>query len=172
MNITNILETWKSIHFITWDSKKYVLNKTPQISYKFHIDRPTRLYYLLFCLFDWGLTFHSRIFHSYGDVTITGARLQFLTYIRHPWPLSSEGSIACHTYCDKGHPLTFIMFISKTPDTLICCRAFGSGAVNNCFYDLCCRDWDLNTQPSACEAIALTDRATAAVVHSDIKHWE
>ena len=33
VNITNILETWKSIHFITWDSKKYVLNKTPQISY-------------------------------------------------------------------------------------------------------------------------------------------
>ena len=23
------------------------------------------------------------------------------TYIRHSWPLSSEGSFACHTYCDE-----------------------------------------------------------------------
>ena len=32
---------------------------------------------------------------------------------RHLWPLSSEGSIACHTYCDTGHP--FIMVISEDP---------------------------------------------------------
>ena len=36
-----------------------------------------------------------------------------LTYARHFWPLSSEGSSACHTYCDKGHP--FIMVISEYP---------------------------------------------------------
>ena len=29
------------------------------------------------------------------------------------WPLSSEGSLACHTYCDTGHP--FIMVIFKAP---------------------------------------------------------
>ena len=39
---------------------------------------------------------HSRIFHSYGDVTIAGERLQILTYARHAWPLSSEGSLTCH----------------------------------------------------------------------------
>ena len=43
-----------------------------------------------------------RIFHSYGDVTITGEGLQ-----------SSEGSLACHTNCDTGHP--FIMVISEDP---------------------------------------------------------
>ena len=44
----------------------------------------------------------SRIFHSYGDVTIAGEVLQILTYARHFRPLSYEGSLACHTYCDTG----------------------------------------------------------------------
>ena len=52
-------------------------------------------------------------FHSFADVTIAGERLQFLTYARHSWPLSSEGSLACHTYCDTGH--LFIMVISEDP---------------------------------------------------------
>ena len=30
--------------------------------------------------------------------------LQILTYARPSWPLSSEGSLACHTYYDTGHP--------------------------------------------------------------------
>ena len=37
-------------------------------------------------------------FHSYRDVTITGERLQILIYARYSWPLSSEGSLMCHTY--------------------------------------------------------------------------
>ena len=44
-------------------------------------------------LFVWGFSFHSRIFHSYGEVPITGERLQILTYAQHSWPLSSEGSL-------------------------------------------------------------------------------
>ena len=31
----------------------------------------------------------------------------------HLWPLSSEGSLACHNYCDTGHPFT--MGISEDP---------------------------------------------------------
>ena len=46
------------------------------------------------CLFVWGFMSHSRIFHSYRDVTITGEGLQMLTY-------------------DTGHP--FIMVISEDP---------------------------------------------------------
>ena len=56
---------------------------------------------------------HSRIFHSFGDVIIAGEELQILTYGRHSWPFSSEGSLACHTYCDTEHP--FIMVISEDP---------------------------------------------------------
>ena len=52
-------------------------------------------------------------FYSYGDVTITDEGLQILTYARHSSPLSSEGSLACHTYCDTGH--LFIMVISEDP---------------------------------------------------------
>ena len=58
-----------------------------------------------------GLTSHSRIFHSYGDVTIAGEGLQILTYARHSWPLSSEDSLACHIYCDTDHP--FLMVITE-----------------------------------------------------------
>ena len=94
----------------------------------------TLLYWMIVCLFVWGLLSHSRIFHSYGDVTITGEGLQILTYVAHSWPLSSEGSLACHTYCDTGHK--FIMVISRTCDTQTDCQAFSSGAVTTCFYNL------------------------------------
>ena len=66
-------------------------------------------------LFVWCLSSHSRIFQSYGDVTITGEGLHSLTYM-YAWPsrpLSSEDSLACHAYCDTGHP--FIMVISEDP---------------------------------------------------------
>ena len=54
------------------------------------------------CLFVWGFSSHSRIFNSYGDVTFAGEGLQILTYAQHSCPLSSEGSLACNTYCDTG----------------------------------------------------------------------
>ena len=60
--------------------------------------------------------------------------LQILNYARHSWPFSSEGSLACHTYCDTGHP--FIIVISRTSDTHTYSRAFSSGAVTTCFSDL------------------------------------
>ena len=64
-------------------------------------------------LFVWSLSSHSRIFHSYGDVTIAGEGLQILIYARHSCPLSSEGSLTYHTYCDTGLP--FIMGIYEDP---------------------------------------------------------
>ena len=55
------------------------------------------------------------------------------------------------------------MVISRC-DTHTCCRAFGSAAATTCFYDFgLCRSWDLNIQPSTCEAKVLTDCATAPV---------
>ena len=61
-------------------------------------------------MFVWGFSSYSIIFHSYGDVTIPGEGLQISTYARHLCPLSIEGSLVCHTYCDTGH--LFIMVIS------------------------------------------------------------
>ena len=66
-----------------------------------------------FYLFVWDFSSRSKFFHWYGDVTITGEGLQILTYARQIWPLCSEGSLACHTHCDTGHP--FIMVISEEP---------------------------------------------------------
>ena len=54
----------------------------------------------------------SRIFHSFGDVTITDEGLLILVYAWHSWPLSNEGSLVCHTYCDTGHP-----FMWSSPTT-------------------------------------------------------
>ena len=64
----------------------------------------------LYILFVWGFSSHSRTFPSYGDINITSEWLQILTYTRHLWPLRSEGSLACHTYCDTGHPLVMVIF--------------------------------------------------------------
>ena len=64
----------------------------------------------IICLFGVFLS-HWKIFHSFGDVNIAGEGLQILTYAWNLWPLSSEGSLACHTYCDTGHPL----IISEDP---------------------------------------------------------
>ena len=87
-----------------------------------------KLYYYFSSLFLFVFSSHSRIFHSFEDVTIAGEGLQILTYARHFWPLSSEGSLACYTCCDTGHP--FMMVISD--DTQNYCRASSSGAVTTC----------------------------------------
>ena len=72
--------------------------------------------YFYDCLFAWGFSSRSRIFHSYGGVTITGEVLQILTYAWHLWSMSREDFLACHTECYTGHPC----------DTHTYWQAFGS----------------------------------------------
>ena len=50
-------------------------------------------------------------FHLYGDVTIADEGLQILTYARSQ---SSEGFLACNTYCDTGHPFLMVI-VTLTP---------------------------------------------------------
>ena len=61
----------------------------------------------------WVFEFHSRMFYSHGYVTITAERLHVFIYARllYVWQFSIEGSLACHNYCDTGHP--YIMVISE-----------------------------------------------------------
>ena len=83
----------------------------------------------------WALSSHSRIFHAYGDVTITGEGLLILTYARHSWPLSRDGSLARHTHWDTGH--SFIKVISEDPwHSYLFPIAFSSWAVTTRFYHL------------------------------------
>lgn len=34
-----------------------------------------------------------------------GEEFQMFTYTRHSWPLNRKSSLACRTFCDKGHTL-------------------------------------------------------------------
>ena len=64
--------------------------------------------FVLFCLsVCLSLPVPLETIHSYGDVTTTGWGVQSLTYSWHSWPLSTEGSLACHTYWDTGHPIIY-----------------------------------------------------------------
>ena len=35
---------------------------------------------------------------------------KFQRYALHSWPFCSEGSLACHTYCDTGHPFKMVIY--------------------------------------------------------------
>ena len=71
----------------------FVVSHWPEICWIKHHQTPRTVMHtmLFFCLFVWGLLSHMRIFHSYGDVIITGEGLQILTSTRQSWPLSSDG---------------------------------------------------------------------------------
>ena len=71
---------------------------------------------------------YSRIFHSYGDVTIAGEGLQILTCARQSWPLRSVSSLTFHI-CDTGHYFIMVIFDDLLP-------SFGSEAAITFFYDL------------------------------------
>ena len=78
--------------------------------------------------------FSSRIFHSYEDVTINDEGLQTMFSALHPWPLSRNGTLACHTFCDTG--ALFIWSYPRNYDIHICSRTFGSGTFNFFVNDL------------------------------------
>ena len=109
------------------------------------------------CLFVCGFSSDSIIFHSYRDATIAGEELKILT--RHSWPLSSGGSLACHTYSDTGHP--FIIVISDT------CQCLAVELSLPDFTTQVCCVWVSNTQPSACERNDKKGRKDC-VLHPDI----
>ena len=103
------------------------------------------IYYMFVCL---EFLSHSNLFHSFGYVTIAGEGLQILTtYARHLWPLSSEGSLASHTYCDTGHP--FMMVISKDPRHSPPMLSVWQWRRHYLFLRHRSRGWDSNTQSSA-----------------------
>ena len=61
----------------------------------------------IYLLFVWTFSSHS-IFYSFWVVIIAGKGLQILTFLGK-MPLSSDGSLACHTYCDTGHPFNIVI---------------------------------------------------------------
>ena len=112
-----------------------------------------------FSLFIWGLSSHSRIFHSYGRHHNRWRAANF-DICRQSWPLTSDGSLACNTYCDTGHP--FIMV--NCEDTRTYCWAFSSGAVATWFYDLGLSRLGFEHRTCRLRGHALTHCATAATL--------
>ena len=58
----------------------------------------------------------------------------FFTYARDSWPLTSECSLACHTYCDAASVYNGHLRESMTPTPIA--KRFSRGAAMTCFYDL------------------------------------
>ena len=114
--------------------------------------------FLSLFLFVLGLSSHSRIFHSYVDVTITGEGLRILTYARHSWPLSSEGSFSVPHLLWHGSSVYNYHLRGPVPLTPIAERLAVELSLP-LFTISVCRGWDSNTQPPN----ALTHCATAAV---------
>ena len=74
---------------------------------------------------------------------------------------SGDSLIACHTYCDMGHPFT-IRSSPRTRDIHACCQALAVELQLPLF--TYCHDQCLNIRPSACDVNALTNCATAAAI--------
>ena len=72
------------------------------VSLRFLIFKDRRFFGWFVCL---GLMSHSRIFHTYGDITNTGEGLYTASMA-----LNCEDSLACHTYCDTVHPFIMVIF--------------------------------------------------------------
>ena len=64
-----------------------------------------------------GFTSYSRLFHSFGEVTITSESLQILIYARHSWPLSNEGSLTSHNFRNTGQPFIMVIIENLLPSS-------------------------------------------------------
>ena len=103
--------------------------RTMSRSYKDIVDKA--MFCLFVCLFGFIVLLEN--FSLIWRRPLAGEGLLF-TYARHSWPFSSEGFLACHTYCDTGHPS--IIVISEDPWHSHVLPRVGSRAVTTCFYDL------------------------------------
>ena len=118
---------------------------------------------MFFFLFVWGLSSHSRHFHSYGDVTITSAGLQIFTQTRHSCPVR---------FLQRAAPTVLrgirIKWSSpRTRDTHTCIAERLRLTVElslPVFTTQVCSGWDSNTQPFARGANAVTQGATTVVM--------
>ena len=105
------------------------------------------------CLFVWGFVFHSRNFHSHGDVTITDGASNSDLYSAimaiEQWGVLSVPYLLWHgSSVYNGHV--------RGPVTHTYCWAFGCGDVTTCFNDLGLSLPEIEPRSSACKANALS----------------
>ena len=78
-------------------------------------------------MFVWVLLSNSKKIPSFIDVIITGKGLNNFTYIRHSWPLSSDGSLTCNTYC-------CLLYTSDAADDMQCVDLGGRRIIKKIFF--------------------------------------
>ena len=93
----------------------------------------------------------ARIYHSNGEVTITGDGLQIL-FGTHAH-VSSEGSLASYAYCDTRHPFKGHLRGPVTPTPVP--KRVAVELSLTVLTTWVCGERESNTQPFACEANAL-----------------
>jgi hypothetical protein len=84
------------------------------------------------CLLVYSRTSNFSAIWRLSPLPVTG--LQILAYARHSGPLSREGSLSCHTYCDTGPP-----FIRSHPKDRHPCPTVGFEPPTQGSSDLCAR---------------------------------
>lgn len=100
---------------------------------------------LFVCLFWW--FHHTRELFTPMETIPISVRDGNFANAQYSWPLSSEGSMACNTYCDTGHPWNSYLLAVK----------LSLPVLTTWFCPAC----DTKTQHSAWETNVLTDSATA-----------
>ena len=96
-----------------------------------------------------------------------------LSYALQSWLLNSEGSLACHIYCDTGHAFTMVI-----PEDPWRWQFLPSDWQKSCYYCICFYDllglrcWDSNKQISKCETNAQTDSTIAAAEENTGKSYQ
>ena len=116
----------------------------------------------MYFLFVWGLSSHSRIFRSYGDVTITGEGLQIFDLCSALMAIEQLGFFSMPHLLWHGASIYYGHLRGPVTLTPIAERLALELSLP-VFTTWVCRGWDSNTQPSTCGANALSQCATAAV---------
>ena len=116
----------------------HVTQKIYDCNYLIHVALIYNAYRLMLCLF---IYLYGFFFRSTREFSLIWKRLHCRWRVanfdltRQSWPLSSEGSLAFHTYCDTSHQ--FIMVISEGPGH--------SHLMLSVWQTKVCRGWDSNT---------------------------
>ena len=99
-----------------------------------------RFVYLFVWKRGWGSS-HSKIFHSFGDFTIVGERLQKFHLCSAVMAIEQWVSLTCRTYCDTGQPFIMVIIEDRWRSHLL-----GRGAGTACSNDLVCHDRGSNPE--------------------------
>ena len=103
-----------------------------------------------------GFSSHSSIFHSFGDVNITGEGLQILTYIVSSAPMAIEqrGFFGVPHLLWHGASVYNVHLLGPVTLTPIA-ESWAVELLPSIFTTKVCRGWDSNIQSSACRTNAL-----------------